>query len=496
MNQKPLFRAIAIALAAGSLTACGGGGDGGTSTATPTSTTSVGTITGFGSVYVNGVRFDTSSAVYYVDDDDAFDDSALGVGMKVKVKGTKNPDGTTGTAYAIYYDDDLDGPIDNLSDVDLNTKSFTVFGQLVIVDSTRTVFDDVSFDTLNNGQDVEISGYYEGERLIATRIELEDDADDDHEVKGVIANYDGTNRFDLRLPSGTLVPVITNSNTFYDPDLSAGLSNGLYVEVEGLWNGSALVAAKIDEEDDLLDDDDDDVELKGTLSGDAESGWFVKGIKVILTSATRYDPAGLEGNLVAGMEVEVEGYMQNGALVAEEIEAYEDDIEIEAPVLSVSYDPLNPKSGNVTLQLPNGQTLVVITNNATLFKDDSNQDLNDDGSFSLNELASSGEFVEIEAYLAGDGSLIATTISREDEISDTEVEAPVEAFVPYESVTVLGITWTVSPQTEYQLDDNVRDAATFWNTIAVGMEIEIEDDVPADGIADKLELDVTSDDDD
>jgi hypothetical protein len=437
MNQKTLYRSIAIVLAAGSLAACGGGGGGDTSNTTALSTTTVGTLTGFGSIYVNGTRFDTSRAVYRVDGSDAFDDSALGVGMKVKVKGTKSPDGTTGTADSVYYDDDLDGPIENLTEIDTDTRSFTVFGQVVIVDAKRTVFDDVRFDTLANGQVVEISGYYEGVELIATRVELEDDDDDDHEVKGVIENYTGTDRFDIRLPSGTLVPVITNGNTSYD--LDTGLRDGLYVEVEGLWDGSSFVADEIDDADDLLDDDDDDVELKGPLGGDAASGWSVKGIPVILTSATEYEPSSLRDNLRAGVVVEVEGDMQGGALVAEEIEAYEDDdIEIEAPVSSVSYDTLNPKSGTVTLQFPNGQTLEVITNSATLFKDDSDWDLNDDGSFSLDELASSGEFVEIEAYLAGDGSLIATTISREDEISDTEVEALVEDFVPNQSVTVLG----------------------------------------------------------
>jgi hypothetical protein len=400
MNQKTLYRAIAIVLAAGSLAACGGGG-GDTSNTTPLSTTTVGTITGFGSIYVNGVRFDTSSAVYKVDGDEAFDDSALGVGMKVKVKGTKSPDGTTGTADSIYYDDDLDGPIENLTEIDLDTKSFTVFGQLVIVDSTRTVFDDVRFDTLTDGQDVEISGFYEGDRLIATRVELEDDDDDDHEVKGVIANYDGVDGFDLRLPSGTLVPVITNGRTSYD--LETGLRDGLYIEVEGRWDGSALVASEIDDADDLLDDDDDDVELKGPLSGDAGSGWSVGDVKVTLTDDTEYDPAGLKGNLVAGMMVEVEGYMKDGALIAEEIEGYEgDDIEMRL-LCERRVREANPKSGTVTLQFPNGQTLDVITNSATLFKDDSDWDLNDDGSFSLDELASN-EFVEIEAYLAGDGT--------------------------------------------------------------------------------------------
>lgn len=496
MRRTPLYHAIAVTLAAGSLAACGGG-DGDTTSATPTSTTTVGTITAFGSVYVNGVRFDTSSATYRVDDEDAFDDSALGVGMKVKVKGTKNPDGMTGTAEAIYYDDDLDGPITNVTVVDPDTKSFEIFGQLVIVDATSTVFDDLSFETLADGQEVEVSGYFENDRLIATRVELENSSDDDDEAKGTIANYISNTGFDLILASGTVVPVIINGGTLYDPGLSTGLSDGLYVEVEGEWNGSALVATKIDDEDDLLSDDDDDVEVKGTLTGDASSGWYVKGIEIVLTGSTLYEPAGLAGNLVAGMEVEVEGYMQGGALIAEEIEAEENDLSIEAPVLSVSYDPANPKSGTLTLEFPNGQTLDVLTDNATLFKDESGMDLNGDDSFGLDELASSGEFVEIEAYVATDGSIIATTVSREEELADTEVEAPIDAFSANASVTVLGLSWSVGPDTVYQIDDELTDATTFWSTAAVGMELEVEDEVengiPADGVADKLELDTNDD---
>lgn len=488
MNRTQLYRAIAIALAAGSLAACGGG----SGSATPSSTTTVGVITGFGSIYVNGVRFDTSNAVYKVDDDDAFDDSALGIGMKVRVKGTRNPDGLTGTAKEIYYDDDLDGPIENLTVIGVDTKSFHIFGQVVIVDSRRTVFDDgLRFDTLANGQEVEVSGYYENGKLIATRVELENGNGDGHEVKGIIRNYT-SGGFDLVLPSGTVVPVITYGGTRFDSNLTSGLTDGLYVEVEGIWDGSRFTATYIENEDDLLSDDDHDVEIKGTLSGDAAGGWYVKGIEVIPTSTTRYEPAGLKDIMVAGMEVEVEGFMRGGTLIAKEIEAYENDFDIEAPVLSVSYDPSNPKSGIVTLQFSNGQTLDVITNNATLFKDDSRMDLNGDGSFGLNELALSGEFVEMEAYLGGDGTLIASTISREDNISDTEVEALLEAFTPGVDVTVVGITWTVGPTTRYEIDDRETDYIRFWETTAVGMKIEVEDKAPANGVADKLELDISS----
>ena len=114
--QKARKTLTRTALAAGislALAACGGGGGSGGSsnpvstppTSTPPSTpttqakTTGGKITGFGSVYVNGVRWDTSSTSYSVDDDESvLDDSALAVGMVVKVEGTINEDGQSGVA--------------------------------------------------------------------------------------------------------------------------------------------------------------------------------------------------------------------------------------------------------------------------------------------------------------------------------------------------------------------------------------------------------------
>ena len=82
-------------IAAAVMLGCGGSGDSGT--AGNTGITTVGALTGFGSVYVNGVEYETDEAEYEVEDEAAFDDSALKVGMVVKVKGSVNPDGRTGT---------------------------------------------------------------------------------------------------------------------------------------------------------------------------------------------------------------------------------------------------------------------------------------------------------------------------------------------------------------------------------------------------------------
>ncbi|MBU6438360.1 MAG: hypothetical protein KGQ77_12610, partial [Betaproteobacteria bacterium] len=71
-NRKTLFAGLlAAGVAALGLSACGGGGS---SAVTPASSSSlppllsVGNISGFGSVIINGVRFDTTSATVAFDD--------------------------------------------------------------------------------------------------------------------------------------------------------------------------------------------------------------------------------------------------------------------------------------------------------------------------------------------------------------------------------------------------------------------------------------------
>ena len=84
------------------------------------------TITGFGSVFVNGVEFDTSGAGFDVDDNPAAMESDLGIGMVVAVTGTVNNDGITGSASLIEYDEAIEGPIaaDPVEDADGVTKTW------------------------------------------------------------------------------------------------------------------------------------------------------------------------------------------------------------------------------------------------------------------------------------------------------------------------------------------------------------------------------------
>ena len=122
MFSNRIVASSGFALLLAVLAGCGGSGSSdapGTAPNTPSATnqTTVGQITGFGSIYVNGIEFDTAGASYEVDDAVASDDDALAVGMVVKVEGSVNADGSTGTAFSVSYDDDIGLAVKTIQDV-------------------------------------------------------------------------------------------------------------------------------------------------------------------------------------------------------------------------------------------------------------------------------------------------------------------------------------------------------------------------------------------
>ncbi len=386
----------------------------------------------------------------------------------------------------------MEGPIDSgsLTSIDAVSKRFTVLGMLVQVDANTTVFDDgAAFDTLAEGDIIEVSGYFDGTQIVATRIEKQSDLDNEFEIKGTVSSYDGST-ISLTLQSGGTAGPYDADNAV--SEITAGTS-GQFVEVKLSDLGSGLEAIEIElDDDDLLDGDEDDIDLYGVLTGDYIAGFMVNDIPLDLSNNPDYEPISLEGNLIEGMEVEVEGSMVNGILIVDEIEAEaENEIEIEALVSEVVYtDNLN---GTLTLDMGNGERLTVASNNSTLLEDDSSSDSADDGTFSLSELISGSDFVEVEAYLNDSSELIANKIKRKDPSSETSLEGPVENFVSDSSITLLGISYSFDAQTTFQVDDNLptTDSSVFFSGLAVGDIVEIKDDEP-DLIADEVSRDTSN----
>ncbi len=106
-----------------------GGGIGGTGI------TSVGPITALGSIFVNGIEFQTTNATVTINGV-ASDDKELQVGMVVKVEGTVNADGKTGKADMVIFDHNAAGPINS---IDLGKSTLEVMGQTVVVDAQTII---------------------------------------------------------------------------------------------------------------------------------------------------------------------------------------------------------------------------------------------------------------------------------------------------------------------------------------------------------------------
>lgn len=476
------------------LGACGGGGGGGTSTniTPPTNNlpppgespvTVVGPIAGFGSVYVNGIEFETDAAEYEVDDDAAFDDSALAVGMVIKVEGRVSADGLRGTATRIYYDDDVEGPVQGLTEDPDNAdrKLFTVMGVNVVAKRGVTVFDGddnpgFGFDSIQDGDIVEVSGHPHAGALLARYIEQQSDLDDDFEAKGTVTGYDGADSFTLTVLNGSSLNV-TLADGAEIP--AAGIADGQYVEVHGsipdpLNAPADLLAFEVElEDDDAFDSDDDEVEIEGVLGFDGVDAWSIDDTLLAFRDTTEYKPeslrAAIEDGGADGLSAEAEGTYVNNVLVVERLKIDEDDLEIKGTVEMVQ--ATDAKTGVLTLSFGQAEGLLeVIVDGSTMFVDDDS--LN---KFDLGDLVEQVSFVEIHAHLNDAGEVVAGRLEREDSPEGFEIEGPV-TVVDDVSVTLLTVTFGIDGNTFFE------DGMPVVGNIA-GVE-----DEDGDGIAESIDI--------
>jgi hypothetical protein len=452
------------------IAACGGGG--GDDVAPPsnppppppvttTSTVAVGTITGFGSIFVNGVEFDTSGATFTIDDNPGVE-SDLQVGQVVRVSGTIDDNGITGSADDVVFDNEVEGAI---TSIDVATGEIVVLGQVIVIDAA-TAFDDrfadPSINGLAVGDLVEVSGFPDASGVIrASRIEP-GDANGDLEVRGEVSNLDAANsHFDL---NGLTVDY---SGATLDDFGGGAPANGDFVEVHGssVDANGVLIATRVEREDGPLDGvgNDVQVEVEGLITRFASATDFdVAGQPVTTTSGTEFEN-GDAADLALDVKVEAEGFIDDsGVLVADKVSIRrENDTRIEAVV-----DDVDADAGTLTVF-----GIAVTVDDLTRFEDNGDADLRD---FSLADLAA-GDFVEVRGVEtpAGSDAILASELSRDDPDDETTVQGEVDAESPEESLVILGITVQVDAQTQYRdALDNAITAADFFAAVELGTLVE------------------------
>ena len=338
---------LAAMFAALTMAACGGGGG---DTASPNAeapgavtapgaaladTLSQGVITGFGSIIVNGVRYDDSAALISDEDDEENPSRGrndLKLGMVVTVSGVSGTG--TGSASAIAFGSMLKGPVQSINgstvtatvSIAAGTQTLVILGQTVVV-GTRAIFDPLSlpggFADIRKGDALEVHGHLDvtANKMIATRINREANASV-YKITGNVSSLSASSR------TFKIGPEVISYATI-DPDkLRVNLANGVTVKVQlstvqttpAIWNATRIKPASR-----KAMENRSKFEIEGLIDAFTSASQFsVNGVPVDARNA-RF-PKG-SGSLALGARVEVKGSIVGGTLVATQVKVEEDDDE-------------------------------------------------------------------------------------------------------------------------------------------------------------------------
>lgn len=466
-----LFNLLGAVGLVGLLIGCGSGG-GGASTGTASgSTAASGTITGFGSVFVNGKKFETNGASVMVDGQpipsctvNSVEQCGLKEGMTVKVSGSFS--GSSHSASTITQEDTVEGPITN---VDVPNSRFEVLGQIVLVDENTKFDSGVSLNNLAAGQVVEVSGFVKSDGIIgASFIERKALTGGCSlalvcEVKGTIKSHaHGTTSFqigNLTVNYGAAGVDIGDM-----PPPSGSNWNGLFGEVKGTsLSGATLTATKVEPENQGVGNVVDEFEVEGfvTQAGSASGNIidFTIGTTQVRTTASTEFRGGTVDEIVVGAKMSAEGRFDGATLIAKHVK-FQDSVKLEGNIATIN--------GN-TFTIVGLPGVTVTVNSQT------------EGGNNLSDM----NHVRVRGRLGSSNSVIATRVDVRSSTPDDDVDlqGPVQGESD-ENLTILGVTVVTSvPNFSFEgIDDQSISRAAFFNAVEVGTLVKVKGRLDNSGV--------------
>lgn len=471
---------------------CSGGGGGSESAAAvgaATPTASEGPIAGFGSVIMNGVRWNTDRARFEINGRTGRQ-SDLGIGMVVRVEGERFANGTA-RADRVIFESRLRGPIRGLESLGPDAVALDVLSVRAIASRSDTRFDGVDFDGLRMDLVVEASGFVNADGdLEITHLRRRDPAVvGASEVKtfGIVSGLAGGSFL-----IGT-TEVRFDGSTLLDDFGPGGLRNGLAVRVEGLLLANdAIEAREIESPRRDRDDRFAETELQGIVTDFVSVSDFVVAGQPVDAGSARFEPND-PTLLREGIRVEVEGPIDSrGVLIADKVKFRSHRVRIHAEIASQA-DVVPSEDRLWLLGIP-------IDLDATTRVRDQRDDL---PGFDLPDL-DAGDFVEVRGVARPDGRVIATRLERE-EADDLRLRGPVDLVDASRSiVTILGVEIPTSSRTRFETEDGaILSERAFFDRVAPGVVVQAEDRMDGDetdfDVADEVEIeepDLEDEDDD
>lgn len=472
--RSTIKAALAATFTAALLAACGGGGDadttatgsGGnaTSGANPTgggidgSGIAFGTVTGYGSVVVNGVHYEDNGVTITRSDDSTVRGDGAGSATRdaLPIGSVVRVDYNSATnVLGIRVDDSISGRVEQV----ISGVGVRVMGQTVRIDDTTSQYEDNVLRTggvaLAAGDFIRVQGQVDaGGAVLATYVSKRSASGTLFEVKGVVSNHNGSSSFSI----GSLN--VTYSSSTVTNDMPAGNWNGLVVEVKGANCTNVgnvcgtLVATKVEPEGSLSRGTSrSKAEVEGIVLSGTAASFKIGNVTVNTSASTRWE-GGTSADFAVGVKLEAEGALANGVLTATKV-SLRDGSRLEGNVVS----PVT-SNGVVSFTL---QGLPGITIKAS-------------GVTSL----TNGLHVRVRGRVSPDGkTVVATELDLRNADTRTEVRSMVTALsgttvtVLGTAIDIAGLSYRDSRSSSGSGNSTPMTAQAFFAALKVGSTLKL-----------------------
>ena len=411
----------------------------------------MGAITGFGSVYVNGVKFNTDNALFSRDGVDAKLQSDFSAGEVVKIIGTVDDKTGTGIASEVIFSDLIEGPITAL--IDANTLE--VLGQTVITDKLTVLHGFKQLSELTQDNMLEISGFTNAEGVIlASSIKLLQERfgiGSILDVEGVISDIDPIAQ--TFILNNSLI--INYSTTLFEGLNEADLVDNLYLAVSSEQNidNNTVIAHTLYAIDTTLEADVL-YEIEGLITRFVSQADFdIDGIPVNSTAQTVYKNGSAQ-QLGLNQFAIIKGISNaDGILLAEQINLFDSTSEV---WIESRIEAIDLEKQHIRLL---GET--INADSFTLFTDETQAEFTD---FNFSQF-SLGDLVSVTAYRNNQGELFASRLSKVP--TGLYLSAPLDRIeIELGIIHLFGQTVSSNEFTLYfDIESNLISQTRFFNTL-------------------------------
>lgn len=415
-----------------------------------------GTITGFGSIYIDGKRYITDNAAVTTNGNTGRSITDLSVGMRVSLLVNESNDGSDSEATQVSYERDIEGQVVS---IDRNNNLINVAGTAIAYNNL-THFIGVSESSLRVGERIEASGIVNQQgQYIASYIEIDNDESNDGQeyTIGFISNLDVNNQtFELNSLTVNFAEAIGDTPSAGALVKVAGqVVNGVftasYIDIEGQedyrqWEDDALNRLEIHGIITALSPDNTTLSINGVVYNIAENV-VLEGTSSLIVNDLVEIYVNTDTNTITKIELENEQYRLDGKVKG----------------------TISEIDSNVKTITVNGVLYAIVA--SSRFEDDNDQ-------FIRFEQLSVNDKVEVVFVIDSQGQRLIQRLEREsdDEFREEwELEGPIQNVDDQlQRFSLNGVEIQVNNQMRLFVDDTLVMITPFFAALTASSNLEVE----------------------